>query len=83
MRISSSVNSFFGSLLLVLDIFKLIKSRILTFQFSAIQHRLDNIKNFDSIMVLDSGEIAEFGTFDRLMESKGKIVQYQPCTIIL
>lgn len=37
-----------------------------------IAHRLSTIKNCDRIIVLDKGKIAESGTYDELMELKGK-----------
>ena len=37
-----------------------------------IAHRLSTIKNCDRIIVLDKGKIAESGTYDELMELRGK-----------
>jgi len=38
----------------------------------AIQHRLSNYEDYDNIMVIDRGEILEFGTPERLLTSKGE-----------
>ncbi len=37
----------------------------------AIAHRLSTLRNADRIMVLDKGELAEFGSHDELMKQKG------------
>ncbi|MDR2074359.1 MAG: ATP-binding cassette domain-containing protein [Oscillospiraceae bacterium] len=37
-----------------------------------IAHRLSTVKNCDRIIVLDGGKIAEDGTYDELMQKKGK-----------
>jgi putative ABC transport system ATP-binding protein len=37
----------------------------------SVAHRLDTIKNYDTIIVLKAGRIAERGTYDELMKKKG------------
>ena len=41
-----------------------------------IAHRLSTIKDASSIIVVDSGEIAEVGTHHSLLENKGSIMNY-------
>lgn len=41
-----------------------------------IAHRLATLKNIDEIWVLEDGRIAEKGSFDQLLEKKGKFFQY-------
>ena len=36
-----------------------------------VAHRLSTIRNVDRIVVLDSGRIAEVGSYDELMERQG------------
>ena len=36
-----------------------------------VAHRLNTIRNFDSIAVLESGRVAEQGTYDELIEKNG------------
>ncbi|MBR3202564.1 MAG: ATP-binding cassette domain-containing protein [Solobacterium sp.] len=40
-----------------------------------VAHRLSTVKNFDRIIMLENGEIAEEGTFDALMAKNGKFAQ--------
>ena len=37
----------------------------------AITHRLETVRTFDQIVVLENGRVVESGTFDALIESKG------------
>ncbi|MBQ9921546.1 MAG: ATP-binding cassette domain-containing protein, partial [Clostridia bacterium] len=37
----------------------------------AIAHRLSTLRNADKLLVLDKGNVAEFGTHDELLEKKG------------
>ena len=37
-----------------------------------IAHRLSTVRNADNILVMDKGSIVEQGTFDQLMDSKGR-----------
>jgi ABC-type multidrug transport system fused ATPase/permease subunit len=37
----------------------------------AVIHRLDIIKNYDKIAVMDAGRIEEMGTYEELMGKKG------------
>ena len=37
-----------------------------------IAHRLSTIRNADAIMVLENGEIIEWGTHEQLLEMKGR-----------
>ncbi|MFH2218595.1 MAG: ABC transporter ATP-binding protein/permease [Pseudomonadota bacterium] len=39
----------------------------------AVVHRLDIIKNFDRVAVMKAGKIAEMGTYDELIASKGML----------
>lgn len=49
------------------NIFKEFEDKIII----TIAHRLNTIKSFDKIIVLDNGEIVEKGNFNELMEKKG------------
>ena len=40
-----------------------------------VAHRLSTVINFDRIIMLKNGEIAESGTYDELMEKKGLFAQ--------
>ena len=40
-----------------------------------IAHRLSTIKNCDRILYLEQGEIVEEGTYDELVEKKGKFFE--------
>jgi ABC-type multidrug transport system fused ATPase/permease subunit len=41
----------------------------------AVVHRLDIITHFDRIAVMESGQIVEMGTFEELMDRKGRLYQ--------
>lgn len=41
----------------------------------AVVHRLDSIEGFDKIAVMKDGNLAEFGTYDELIESKGLLCE--------
>lgn len=41
----------------------------------AVAHRISTIKEYDKIVVVEHGEIAEVGTYDRLLEGKGAFYQ--------
>ena len=36
-----------------------------------VAHRLSNIRNFDKILVVDNGQLVEFGNHDKLMGKHG------------
>ena len=40
-----------------------------------VAHRLSTIRDADRIIVMENGEIAESGTYDELMEKKGKFFE--------
>ena len=40
-----------------------------------VAHRLSTIRNADRILVLDGGEVVESGTYDELMQKKGKFYE--------
>ncbi len=42
----------------------------------AIAHRLSTIENADKVVVLEKGEVVEQGTYDELLELKGKLWEY-------
>lgn len=39
----------------------------------AITHRVETVRTFDQIVVLENGRVVESGTFDALIESKGEL----------
>jgi ABC-type transport system involved in cytochrome bd biosynthesis fused ATPase/permease subunit len=41
----------------------------------AVAHRLSTIKDFDRILVMDSGSVAESGTYNELMALRGLFYQ--------
>ncbi|WP_336783255.1 ABC transporter ATP-binding protein [Paenibacillus illinoisensis] len=41
----------------------------------AVAHRISTIQDFDKIVVIDNGQIAEVGTFDSLFDKKGAFYQ--------
>lgn len=41
----------------------------------AVVHRLDIIKNYDRIVVMKTGKIAELGSYDELMAKKGMLYE--------
>ncbi len=41
----------------------------------AVAHRISTIQDFDKIVVIDNGQIAEAGTYDSLLENKGAFYQ--------
>ncbi|MBN1930846.1 MAG: ABC transporter ATP-binding protein/permease [Desulfobacterales bacterium] len=41
----------------------------------AVIHRLDIIKNYDKVAVMKAGKLAEIGTYDELVESKGMLYE--------
>jgi ABC-type multidrug transport system fused ATPase/permease subunit len=41
----------------------------------AVVHRLDIIKNYDRIVVMKTGKIAELGSYDELMANKGMLYE--------
>jgi ATP-binding cassette subfamily B protein/subfamily B ATP-binding cassette protein MsbA len=41
----------------------------------AVAHRISTIQNFDQIVVMDQGKVAEIGTYNELMSSKGLFYQ--------
>ena len=40
-----------------------------------VAHRLSTIRNADKIAVIDAGRCVEYGTFEELMEKKGRFYQ--------
>ena len=40
-----------------------------------IAHRLSTVKKCDRILLLDKGKVAEEGTFEELMDRKGKFYE--------